>query len=128
MNFRPALERMPLVPAGGVRAGSWAAGAEAPPPRGSPRSPRGLRAALLPLSSSWRLPGALQGSFWQLERGTRFPSAAGLSGMLRESFIGCQAKFKGGLEAFRIDASVQNTPALSRLRQVACPADVLGED
>lgn len=59
MNFRPALERMPLVPAGGVRAGSWAAGAEAPPPRGSPRSPSRAAAFELQLAAAGRTAGLL---------------------------------------------------------------------
>lgn len=121
MNFRPALERMPLV---SRRRCAQEAGRQEQAPH--PRAPAVSEPAPLPLSSSWRLPGALQGSFWQLERRTRFPSAAGSSGMLRESFIGCQAKFKSGLEAFEWSVD----PKHRRLTRQAggLPCGCTGED
>lgn len=93
VNFCPASERMPVVAVGElVRAAS---GAEGRP------GPRGRAAAS-------ELPLATAGRTAQAE-----PAALQRSGILRDAlevFIRCQAKFKGGLEAFRIDVSVQNTP------------------
>ena len=59
MNLRPGLATMPLVPAGGVRAGSRAAGAEAPPPRGCPRSPSRAAAFERRLAAAGRTAGLL---------------------------------------------------------------------
>lgn len=119
MNTCSALERRPPVRAGGMHPGSG----RGKQTRHRCKASSGLRAALLPLSSSWRLRGALQGSYWQREARTLFPNTAGLSGMLWEISICCQAKFKGGLEAFRIDQSIQNAPGIDQTQSGGLPCE-----
>lgn len=99
VNFCPASKRMPVVAVGElVRTASGAQGRPGPQGRAV--------ASELPLATAGRTAQADPAAPGRNRALTR-------SGILRDAlevFIRCQAKFKGGLEAFRIDVSVQNTP------------------